>query len=351
MEGSLVERMSIDILHLNRMPWPTSWDDLFGRGAPLLVEIGFGGGHFLVDLAQQHPECNILGVEISLPSLRRGLKKASTRKLKNIRIIQGDSRQLLWLLTEPGKIREVYINFPDPWPKIAHHQRRLINEEFLHLLATRMETGGSLQIATDHAEYAAVITTSLNNSPYFESIFEDPFQLEDRGRLRTKYELKAIDEGRPCHYYKWVRNPRPAVNLFPYQEEYSLPHVVVETALHLEEIYQRFKPFHPPSEKIPISFIDIYRSGRDQNLLVEIFVNEDPFPQRVGLVIRRRSRGDFVISLHELGFPRPTKGIHLAVYYLVNWLQSLSKGTIIVNSTLNLQEMTFADLKVDDEFA
>jgi len=175
--------------------------------------------------------------------------------------------------------------------------------------------------------------------------------LQDKDRLRTKYELKAIDEGRTCHYYKWIRNLQPAVNSFPYPEEYSLPHVVVQTPLQLDEIYQRFKPFQPPSEKIPISFIDIYRSGRDQNLLVEIFINEEPFPQRVGLIIRRRRKGDLVISLHELGFPRPTAGIHLAVYFLVNWLQSLSEETVIMNSTLNLPEKAFGDQTGDNDFA
>ena len=140
--------MSSIILPERRLPCPTPWAEIFAQDAPLLVEIGFGGGHFLRHLAQKRPSANIIGVEISLPSLRRGERKIIHAGLSNVRLLQCSARYLLHALCAPGSVAEVYINFPDPWPKAAHHQRRLIDESFLHLLATRLEVDGRLDIAT-----------------------------------------------------------------------------------------------------------------------------------------------------------------------------------------------------------
>ena len=141
------EAMSQIVLYQPQLLWPTDWAALFGREAPFVIEIGFGGGHFLVDLAQKRPFQNILGVEISIPSIQRAERKIRNLSLTNVKILQTDARFLLQLLCPPNGIQEVYINFPDPWRKAAHHDRRLINLEFLHLLATRMANNGTLDIA------------------------------------------------------------------------------------------------------------------------------------------------------------------------------------------------------------
>lgn len=327
--------MSAEILHFSRLSWPTSWSDLFERDAPLLVEIGFGGGQSLVDWALNRPQCNLLGLEISLPSLRRGARKISSVGVTNARIIQGDSQKILWLLCQPQKLSEVVINFPDPWPKASHHHRRLINEKFLHLLATRMKNGGTLDIATDHEDYAAEITHTLLQTPYFESRLDKPFVTEDLTRLRTKYEQIAISAGRTCRYYKWRRNSRPAANDFLIPQETAVPHIVLSHPLNLDQIGSRFEPFQISSGSTHIKYLEMYRSLSQGLQLVEIYVSEEPYHQRVCLAVRQRQAGDLVISLHELGFPRPTPGIHLAVHHLVEWLRTLHPDVQVLGSTLN----------------
>ncbi len=327
--------MSIDILNCARLSWPVAWPDLFERDAPLLAEIGFGGGQYLVDWAQSRPECNLLGLEISMPSLRRGARKLSIAGVTNARIIQGDSQKILWLLCKPQSISEVTINFPDPWPKARHHHRRLINEKFLHLLGTRMKSGGLLDIATDHDDYAAEITHSLLQSPYYESRLDEPFVFESGIRSRTKYEQIAISEGRTCRYFRWWRNHRPAPNEFPIPEETAVPHVVISHPLSLDQIGRRFEPFHITSGSTNVKYLDMYRSQTQGLQLVEIYASEEPHHQRVCLAVRRRQAGDVVVSLHEIGFPRPTPGIHLAVHHLVEWLRSLHPDVQVIGSTLN----------------
>lgn len=328
--------MSIEILRYGRMSWPTNWPDLFGREAPLLVEIGFGGGHYFVDWAQSRPECNLLGLEISLQSLYRGAKKLALAGLTNARIVQGDSSKALWLLCRPNCLSEVAINFPDPWPKSSHQHRRLINEKFLHLLGTRMHPGGLLDIATDHEEYALQIAESLQQSPYYDSRLDRPYKFDAGARRPTKYEQIAISEGRDCYYFLWRRNNHRAPDEFPIPEETAVPHVVMSHPLSLDQIGRQFEPFQVDSGSTHIRFLDMYRSMKNAVQLVEIYVSEEPYHQRVSLAIRRRQAGDMVVSLHELGFPRPTPGIHQAVHHLVQWLLTLHPEVHIVSNTLNL---------------
>ena len=327
--------MSEQILHYAQLPWPSPWPEIFGREAPILLEIGFGGGQFLVDLAKRRPACNVLGLEISLPSLRRGAKKLKTAAVENARVLQFDSRAALWLLFQPQSISDVFINFPDPWPKANHHHRRLVSDKFLDLMASRMRTGGSLDIATDHSEYAFVIAECLARSPYFDSRLDSSFVFEDRKRLRTKYERIAITAGRPCHYFKWKRSSKLALNEFPKLKESVVPHVVMSHPLSLNQIGRRFEPNYELAGSTHIKYLDMYHSVREQLLLVEVYVSEEPFHQRVCLAIRLRQAGDLVVGLHELGFPRPTPGIHLAVHYLVEWLRSLHVDVKVIGSTLS----------------
>lgn len=326
------------ILHYGRVSWPAPWPAIFGREAPLLLELGFGGGDFLVDLAARHLEANVLGLEISLPALRRGARKIARAGLEHARVMQGESRSALWLLFPPSSVSGVTINFPDPWPKAAHHGRRVINDEFLNLLASRLSPGAHLDIATDHEAYFTAILESLSRTPYFTSRMAESFTERDDGRLRTKYERIALKEGRTPRYFKWRRNETAAPDEFPIPEETPVPHAVLLPIKSLDEIAAAFAPFEVQVDDIRVRYLDLYRSARHNLLLVETYVSEDPFHQRVGLAVRRRKEGDWVVSLQELGFPRPTPGIHLAVEQLVAWLRETDPGLTVLHSTLARDE-------------
>ncbi|MFN2137510.1 MAG: tRNA (guanosine(46)-N7)-methyltransferase TrmB [Candidatus Promineifilaceae bacterium] len=326
--------MTASILDYSRMEWPADWTAVFGRPAPLLLELGFGRGDFLVQLARDNPGANVLGVEISLPSLRRGAKKIATAGLLNAQVLQGDSRAVLWLLFQPQTISGITINFPDPWPKSHHHHRRLISADFLHLLAARTVPGASLDIATDHAEYAEVIEELLVASPHFKSRVLPPYLPQIDGRRPTKYEQIARQEGRSPRYFLWQRTNWPASNPFAVPEVKAMPHVVLESEMSLDDIGRSFEPFHVEVAGLHIKYLNIYRALTTEALLAEVFISEEPYHQRVGLAIRQRRQGDYVIGMQEIGFPRPTPGIHLAVGRLVAWLQNLDPHLRIVNSTL-----------------
>ncbi len=312
-----------NILLPTRLPWPTDWAEIFGRSAPLVIEIGFGNGEFLLDLGQKRPYQNILGLEISLPSLGKAERKTERLGLNNIWVMQSRAETTLWTLCAPESVAEIVINFPDPWPKPAHNHRRLINHQFLHLAATRMPEAGPLSIATDDPSYAAWIEDALTESPYFDSYFATPYLTEDNERLRTKYEQKALDAGQICHYFKWVRNRKTADNIFPIPMEFPMPHAIITTPLSLDEISQQFEPQVWSMGQTNVRANELYRSQYHESLLADIYLNEAALDQRLMLTLTRRKEGDYLIHLHEVGFPRPTSGVHFAVYCLAQWLAGL----------------------------
>ena len=298
------------------------------------MEIGFGNGRYLTQLAAAQPEANILGVEISMPTLRRVAVWQARGRLPHVRLLHGTAELILQLLCAPEALSGLYINFPDPWPKESHHHRRLISDRFLHLAATRLLPGAILQIATDHVGYAAVITDCLQRTAYFHSRTETPFVIAEQAQLGTKYELKGLAEGRPGHYYDWRRNDTAAPDIFPVFPEEPVPHLILQTPNNLEEIAVQFTPWQWSQGETHIRFLDVYRSVRDNFLLVEAFVVEGPLEQRIGLSVRVRPSSELILNLHEIGFPRPTPGVHLAVARLGDWLLSLHPQARLVTQNL-----------------
>ncbi len=322
-----------------RLAWPTDWDRQFGRSAPLHMEIGFGNAQFLIDWAIREPQANLIGIEISLPSIRKAESKIKNQKLTNTQVIHGNARLVLQSSLELETIDHLYINFPDPWHKAAHHHRKLINDQFLHLVATRMKPGGLLDIATDDAGYQEVITAALEQTPYFTSRTDETFATDDLERIRTKYELKALAVGRTCKYYKWQRNDTVAENIFPIPQELDMPHAVLTDPLSFDEMSARFSQQRYGGDT-PVRLLRMYNSlTNDENqgtsLLVETHIAEDPLPQRVGLLIQKRTSGEILIGCSELGFPRPTHGVHTAVACLVHWILTLDPKTQVKHHNLN----------------
>jgi tRNA (guanine-N7-)-methyltransferase len=313
------------------------WTAVYHRPAPLLREIGFGGGHFLAGLAQQRPEANVLGVEIARPAIRRGVKKLQAAGVSNGRVLQASTEYLLWACCAPETVHEVYINFPDPWPKGKQTHRRLINPRFLALLAARLCASGRLHIATDVADYAHAIAADLAQSPHFDSLYETPFVTQREmpdGRVRTKYEQLALAAGSTCHYFTWQRNAVPAADEYPIPQETPMPHVILHSPLSLPEIADRFTPLHDTADDVHVRLPMLFKSQLEKLLLVEAYINEEPVSQRVGLLIKQRTDGHYMIGLSEMGFPRPTPGVQLAIACLARWLILLHPATAVQHSNL-----------------
>ena len=320
------------------LSWPTDWAAIFGREAPLVIEVGFGNAQFLVDMARRRPEINLLGLEISLPSMRKGEVRVEKAKLDNVRLLPAKAEFVMWALCPTDNVRGLVINFPDPWPKAAHHHRRLIDDHFLHLAATRLVTGGPLDVATDHEGYAEWINHCLHRSPYFDSRLSSPFVINDDERMATKYERMALAEGHKCFYFKWRRNETFAPNDFSIPQELPMPHVVLNVPMNVEEIGLRFEPCHYTNGDQRIHLIDLYWSSTQDSLVVDTYIHEKPFEQRILLAVSQRRSGDYLVHIHDVGFPRSTDGVHFAILSLAEWICGLHEEASIVRHNLRKQD-------------
>jgi len=127
---------------------------IFGRDAPVTLEIGFGNGESLVALAAAHPERDFLGLEVHRPGVGHLMLRAEELGLTNVRAVCRDAVEVLQQCIAPGSLDEVLLYFPDPWPKKRHHKRRIVQPEFVALVASRLREGGTFRMATDWQPYS-----------------------------------------------------------------------------------------------------------------------------------------------------------------------------------------------------
>lgn len=143
--------------------------DVFGRDAPLVLEIGFGMGETTAQIAQRMPDTDFLGVEVYPAGVGSLLRRIDEAGLRNLRIVQHDAVEVVRDMLAPGTLAGVHVFFPDPWPKTRHHKRRLIQSPFVALLASRLAPGGYLHCATDWEHYAVQMLDVMSREPQLEN--------------------------------------------------------------------------------------------------------------------------------------------------------------------------------------
>ena len=171
---------------------PCDLTALFGRTAPRIVEIGFGNGANLIHMAQQRPDADYLGIEVHRPGVGRVLMEVERLGLSNVRVSDHDAVEVIGEQLPEGSLDEALVLFPDPWHKKRHHKRRLLNEAFVALLASRLKPEGLLRAATDWEPYAQQMLEVFGACPLLtNTATEGGYVPRPASRQPTRFERRG----------------------------------------------------------------------------------------------------------------------------------------------------------------
>ena len=181
---------------INHCESVVDFNAVFGRPAPLVMEIGFGNGDALVEMAKAEPEANFIGIEVHKPGVGAVLAKIDAAGLANVRIISEDAVPVLQNMIAPKSLSGLRLYFPDPWPKKRHHKRRLVQPQFLELVAGRLIKGVVIHMATDWENYAEQMFQLLDESPrYCNTVAAGGFAERPAWRPLTHFEKRGTRLG------------------------------------------------------------------------------------------------------------------------------------------------------------
>jgi tRNA (guanine-N7-)-methyltransferase len=181
---------------------------LFGRDAPVVLEIGSGMGEAVVTMATDDPERDYLAVEAHLPGIANLVRVLDEGGPTNVRVAYGDALELLRTRIAPDSLDAVHAFFPDPWPKARHHKRRLISPDHVALLRSRLRVGGTLHCATDWMPYAESMLATLSADPGLQNP-HGGYAPRPPHRPLTRFEQRGLDLGHPVvdlvvHRRDWI---------------------------------------------------------------------------------------------------------------------------------------------------
>jgi tRNA (guanine-N7-)-methyltransferase len=172
---------------------------IFGRSAPLVLEIGSGMGETTASIAKERPDTDFIAVEVHAPGVGSLLKLVDKEQLGNLRVIRHDAIEVLEHMIPDASLAGIHLFFPDPWPKKRHHKRRLVQPAFAALAARKLAPGAYLHAATDWEDYAAQIGEVLSGAPGLERV------AGGAARPATKFELRGLKLGHKVHDFIFRR--------------------------------------------------------------------------------------------------------------------------------------------------
>lgn len=190
-----------------------NFDKIFGRQAKTILEIGFGMGDSLIEMAMAEPATNFIGIEVHRPGIGACLNGIHDNVLKNVRIITEDAITILQKNITDQSLDAIYIYFPDPWPKKRHHKRRMIQYEFVRLLQAKLKSDGILHLATDWQPYAEWMMTILLADKGFKNLAGiDKFSQRPAWRPETKFERRGKKLGHEVYDLVFQKKRHPIIN-------------------------------------------------------------------------------------------------------------------------------------------
>lgn len=177
------------------------WNDIFGNGHPIYIEIGMGKGQFLTTLAKQNPDINYIGIEKYSSVLLRGLQKLEEEPLENVRFIRMDAETICDVFAK-NEVAKIYLNFSDPWPKDRHAKRRLTSRQFFARYDKILKPEGVVEFKTDNVDLFDFSLEEVKEANWNLDAFTRDLHHDDtmnQGNVMTEYEERFSSNGNPIH--------------------------------------------------------------------------------------------------------------------------------------------------------
>jgi tRNA (guanine-N7-)-methyltransferase len=203
---------------VDNLPSPWSAVELFGREAPLEIEVGSGKGLFLQNAASQHPDRNFLGIEVSLKYARFAAARLAKRQIKNARVVHGDALRVFREMIPENSLAAVHVYFPDPWWKARHHKRRVLTEPFLQDVVRTLEPAGRLHFWADVREYfQSTLHLIAKHTPLVGPLAVPETPPQHDLDYRTHFERRTRLHDEPVYRSEFVKpgSSQPAQDFTP----------------------------------------------------------------------------------------------------------------------------------------
>lgn len=180
---------------------PLNWQAIFGNDHPVEIDLGAGDGGFVANRAKENPGTNFLAVERLLGRARKIVKKAFRQNLPNLRTLRLETSYLMLYMIPAESVSIVHLMFPDPWPKRRHHERRIVQPEFVRSVAKALKPGGDFRFTTDHADYFKAATPVIDAEPALKTAPLWDFS----GDPLTEFQQEFLAEGRLINRARYVK--------------------------------------------------------------------------------------------------------------------------------------------------
>lgn len=293
---------------------PVDWEQVFGRKAPIRVEIGFGNGGALVWCAQKNPAVNYVGFELPKDCILRSTARLWRAEVPHARVICGDARYLLRELFAPASVEKVLMQFPMPWPKEKHAKHRVYSPRFATSLAHVLKLNGCFELVTDQKGYAQETEKILSAHPSFAV---DPLEVNPPRPYKTRYEEKWLEEGRSIFRVVATLKENVPAHRFLIQEPMETKHLsFLPTEADLRPLLQT--TFREQESVFQVK--DLFKA--DDGWLLDVVSSDESFSQRFLLRILEKNDGRILVRPSGIQAPYYSEAVRFGIQSVIDTLIS-----------------------------
>jgi len=286
---------------------PVDWKRIFKRKAPLFVEIGFGNGEFLIYLAKEYTDVNIVGFELSLTSFVKAQKKLYDEGIENVKLVMVDGRFGLRELFKDDSVKKIFVNFPCPWSKKSHEDRRITAGDFVETLASVLEMNGELEFVTDDERYAYEVHELLSRSGFFDV---DPIYINPDRKVRTRYERKWMEDGRTIRLIRAKKIRNASVKRLTWEE--STVHVKIEGLNEGKIPSLKGKVYKGKNDRVFV-IKEVFKDFEGRSYYMKIISSDKGFNQHYNLILEKK-RKFWVLKIDSTCQPYRTPAVKWSLY-------------------------------------